>query len=121
MATQPVLPVQMPGHWDTAEGAEMASRSLEFSRAQLCKGNLSDLALANAQYLETIDIGTVQFQSAIAMQTAAKERIRWLSAHLALAVAALEELHLKAVIGTNDELHAALDNAWAAISKARSQ
>ena len=32
---------------------------------------------------------------------------------------ALEELHLKAVVGTDEERHAALDKAWAAISKAR--
>jgi hypothetical protein len=34
---------------------------------------------------------------------------------------ALEELHLKAVVGTNDERHAALNKAWAAISKARGE
>jgi hypothetical protein len=32
---------------------------------------------------------------------------------------ALEELHLKAVVGTDDERHAALNKAWAAIAKAR--
>lgn len=32
---------------------------------------------------------------------------------------ALEELHLKAVVGTDEERHAALIKAWAAISKAR--
>lgn len=79
------LPTSMPGHWDTAEGREMAERYLEQDRNQLGKAELSDLALANAQYLEDISVGTVTFQSAIAMQTAAKERIRWLSAHLAAA------------------------------------
>jgi hypothetical protein len=34
---------------------------------------------------------------------------------------ALEQLHLKAVVGTDDERHSALNAAWAAISKARGQ
>jgi len=34
-------------------------------------------------------------------------------------LAALEELHIKTVVGTDDERHAALNNAWKAITKAR--
>jgi hypothetical protein len=79
------LPDSLTGHWDTTGDREMAERYLKEGRHQLAKGDLSDMALANAQYLEDINVGTVTFQSAIAMQTAAKERIRWLSAHLALA------------------------------------
>lgn len=75
----------MPGHWDTAEGRAIAEDYLKRDRRALCMGDVSDLALANAQYLEDISVGTVTFQSAIGMQTAAKERIRWLSAHLAVA------------------------------------
>lgn len=33
-------------------------------------------------------------------------------------LAALQELHLKTVVGTDAERHAALDDAWAAITKA---
>jgi hypothetical protein len=85
------LPDALPGHWDTAGGREMAERYLKETRQQQTKGGLPDFVLANAQYLEDISVGTVTFQSAIAMQTAAKERIRWLSAHLALAELQLTE------------------------------
>lgn len=77
------FPDTMPGHWHTAEGREMAETYLATARAMLAKSDLPDFMLANAQYLETMNVGTVTVQSAIAMQTAAKERIRWLSAHLA--------------------------------------
>ena len=73
------LPVEMPGHWDTAEGHQMALRCLTEIRADLCKGDVSDLALANAVFMASrndLDL--------IVWQTAAKERIRWLSAQLAL-------------------------------------
>lgn len=86
------LPAAPAGHWDTPEGREMALDYLGKSRASLCMGELSDLHLANKQYLEDISVGTVTFQSAIGVQTAAKERIRWLSAHLAAANLANEEL-----------------------------
>lgn len=86
-----LLPETLPGHWDTVDGRDMAERYLKEGRDQLGKRELSDMALANAQYLEDINVGTVTFQSAIAMQTAAKERIRWLSAHLALAELRLAE------------------------------
>lgn len=79
------LPKAMAGHWETPEGREIAVDYLAKDRGSLCMGNLSDFHLANAQYLEDISVGTVTFQSAIGMQTAAKERIRWLSAQLAAA------------------------------------
>jgi hypothetical protein len=52
------------------------------TRADLCKGDMSDFALANAQFMcdrNSLDL--------IAYQTAAKERIRWLSIQLARALA----------------------------------
>lgn len=58
----------------------MAGRSLNEARTRLCKGDVSDFALANAVFLASrndLDL--------IVWQTAAKERIRWLSAHLAVA------------------------------------
>lgn len=79
-----VLPI-IPGHWATSDGAEMAARCVGEDRSQLTKGDLSDFALANAQFLASrhdLDL--------IVYQTAAKERIRWLSAQLARAQAALE-------------------------------
>ncbi len=79
------LPQAAPGHWDTPEGREIAVDYLAKDRANLCMGDVSDFHLANKQFLEDISVGTVTFQSAIGMQTAAKERIRWLSVHLAAA------------------------------------
>lgn len=86
------LPAALAGHWDTLDGLSMAERYLKQTRNDLCRGDVSDMALANAQYLEDISVGTMTFQSAISMQTAAKERIRWLSAHLAAAEVTIARL-----------------------------
>jgi hypothetical protein len=70
-----------PGHWDTSEGHEMAVEYAARDRASLMMGDLSDFALANAQFMadrNSIDL--------IAFQTAAKQRIRWLSVQLAAAL-----------------------------------
>lgn len=79
-----LLPDSMPGHWDTPEGAEMAREYAGKQRTDLHMGDLSDLVLANAQYMQLRDSLLLG-----AYQTAAKERIRWLSAQLALAKAEL--------------------------------
>jgi hypothetical protein len=79
------LPATLPGHWETAEGREMAKRYGDMDRAALCMGDRSDLGLANAVFL--IDRNSLDL---IAVQTAAKERIRWLSAKLAMAQAAFD-------------------------------
>jgi len=69
------------GHWSTVEGTEMANRYAAKQRGDLAYGDKSDLELANAIFMASrndLDL--------IALQTAAKERIRWLSAQLALAL-----------------------------------
>jgi len=71
-------PVQ--GHWNTPEGTDKANEYAEMSRDDLAMGNMSDLELANAQYLVSRDS-----ISLLSYQTAAKERIRWLSVQLAIA------------------------------------
>lgn len=81
------LPAAMPGHWDTPEGHEIAVDYLAKERSALAMGDLSDFHLANKQYLEEINVGPVIIHSSIGVQTAAKERIRWLSARLAAATA----------------------------------
>lgn len=68
----------MPPHWSTDEGTEKANEYLELRRDQLGYGHLTDFELANAQYL--CNRGSIEL---IGYQTAAKERIRWLSAQLA--------------------------------------
>jgi hypothetical protein len=74
------LPAAMPGHWDTLDGCRMANDYADRSREELMMGHLSDLALANAVFMASRDDLDL-----LAYQTAAKERIRWLSAQLALA------------------------------------
>lgn len=74
------LPEQLPGHWDTTDGRDIADDYLKRTRECLCHGELSDLAVANAVFMagrSDVDL--------IVWQTAAKERIRWLSAQLAAA------------------------------------
>ncbi|MCA1199174.1 hypothetical protein K9B35_14445 [Sphingomonas sp. R647] len=69
------LPEALPGHWATAEGRDMALRSLDDPNIAPSRARVPDLALANAVFLTPH----------IANLTDAKERIRWLSAMLAVA------------------------------------
>ncbi len=74
----PVFTAPVDGHWSTDEGTEMANRYVAMDREDLAYGHMTDLELANAVYMsdrKSLDL--------IVMQTAAKERIRWLSAKLA--------------------------------------
>ena len=75
------LPKTMPGHWDTPDGYEVAQQYIGRDRSAIGKGDLSDLHVANAVFLadrNDLDL--------IVWQTAAKQRIRWLSVQLALAI-----------------------------------
>lgn len=81
------LPEILVGHWETAEGLAMAEQYARRSRATLALGERSDLALANAVFL--IDRNSLELGL---LQTAARERIRWLSVQLAIAHAALRSL-----------------------------
>lgn len=74
------LPINAPGHWSSAEGCDIATEYAHKSRADLMHGEMSDLALANEQYMVSRDSLDL-----LPMQTAAKERIRWLSAQLFIA------------------------------------
>lgn len=80
------LPDKLPGHWSTDNGAMMARFYATRPREELAMADMSDMELANHIYM----MNKFDF-SMIAAQTAAKERIRWLSARLALAEAALGE------------------------------
>lgn len=72
------LPDSLPGHWDSSDGKAIAEEYLTLDRSDLAMPELSDLHLANAQFL--VSRGSLEL---IHYQTAAKERIRWLSAQLA--------------------------------------
>ena len=81
------LPAVKSGHWSTPDGHEMALHYGCKSRRDLCMGDLSDFELANAQFL--VDRRALEL---IHFQTAAKDRIRWLSVQLALALSIIEAL-----------------------------
>jgi len=76
----PQLPAVLPGHWTTPDGHEKAVEYSTMTREQLGFGDKSDLAVANAIFM----VGRDDLEL-IALQTAAKERIRWLSVQLAVA------------------------------------
>lgn len=72
-----------PGHCDDDEAwANFFPRYARETRGDLGFGDLTDFALANAQFMEDRNSITL-----VAYQTAAKERIGWLSVHLAIALA----------------------------------
>lgn len=74
------LPVPLPGHWDTEDGRDIASECVTQDRARIAYGDKSDMEIANAVFMvDRYDLALIHYQ------TAAKERIRWLSAQLALA------------------------------------
>lgn len=73
----------LSGHWDSPD-AEMIAAYAGKTRGDLMHGNMTDFLLANRQYLAgRTDLDLV------AWQTAAKERIRWLSVQLALQSSAI--------------------------------
>lgn len=74
------LPESLGGFWSTAEGREMALEYAGKTRKDLGKGDMTDFQLANGVYLASRDDLDL-----IIYQTAAKERIRWLSVQLAIA------------------------------------
>lgn len=84
--TQPLPPV-LPGHWTTHEGQQMATGYLTIERRNLVSGEVPDFALANAIFMADSHSADLR-----ALQHAAKGRIRWLSAQLAAARYALNEI-----------------------------
>ncbi len=79
--TEFTVPSRADGHCeDDAAWSEMVRRYGPMDRSRLCMGEKSDFLLANAQFL--VDRNSLDL---IAYQTAAKDRIRWLSIQLAIA------------------------------------
>jgi hypothetical protein len=105
-----VLPEVLDGHWTTAEGRDMAERYAAQPRSAIGFADHTDFALANAVFMadrNSIDL--------IVMQTAAKDRIRWLSANLAAAREYVEIANrdLAKVYSENQTLTTALEEARA--------
>lgn len=84
-------PAIAPGHWESDAGHSIAIEYALKERADLCSGAMSDFELANRQFMAG------RFDTdLVAWQTAAKERIRWLSVKLAQAQAEIERLSASA-------------------------
>lgn len=98
-AREAQLPDVAAGHWSSAAGLQMAVGYATKTRADLGMHDVPDLALANALYLASGEI---------AIQTAAKERMRWLSVQLVLSEA--RATSLEAELKRRDEVASA---AWA--------
>lgn len=77
----PIKIAPVSGHWDTFQGAALARDYVSMVRTDLTHGSLSDFAIANEVFLSSRDDLNL-----IVWQTAAKERIRWLSVQLAIAL-----------------------------------
>ena len=74
------LPKSLDGHWASEAGHQIAVEYAGKSRADLSHAHMTDMELANAVFLANRhDLNLIHYQ------TAAKERIRWLSVQLAKA------------------------------------
>jgi hypothetical protein len=74
------LAPSLPGHWETPEGRLMAAEYAGKPRADLAYGERTDMEIANRIFMANRhDLDLIHWQEA------AKQRIRWLSAQLALA------------------------------------
>jgi hypothetical protein len=88
MRGEPVAIERGPGHCEN-DGfwAEFCARYGPMRREELCLGDRTDFALANDQFLAD------RYSLALgALQTAAKDRIRWLSVQLAMAIQGRAEM-----------------------------
>lgn len=88
------LPQSLPGHWESEGGREMARLYATKQRGELVLSDVSDLALANLCFLE----GNLR------NQTAAKDRIRWLSVQLALVTGELDRRVTELLEANNREV-----------------
>lgn len=83
-------PAIAPGHWETESGQSIAIEYALKQRADLAHGPMSDFELANRQFMAG------RFDTdLVAWQTAAKERICWLSVKLAQTLAEIDSLSVK--------------------------
>ena len=98
----------IPPHWSTDEGTEKANEYVTMSRSDLAMGDKTDFELANAVYL----VGRESI-SLLSFQTAAKERIRWLSAQLAASTIRAASIPTQpGVRGLAEALHHQIDEYW---------
>lgn len=101
------LPESLPGHWTTPAGREMAMATLDDPHMARSRERISDFHLANEVFLSP----------GIANLTDAKERIRWLSAQLAVcqtttASLEAENVRLREVVASEKILAEMLKEAF---------
>lgn len=78
MSIAETLPTSLDQHWSTPEGHSLAVEYAGKLRTDLCMGDRSDFEIANGVFMvDRFDLDLISYQ------TAAKERIRWLSVQLA--------------------------------------
>lgn len=114
------IPDILPGHWNTDEGSGMAKYYATKTRAELAGGQHSDMGVAFM--IAMLGRADLDFEPRLAM---AKDRIRWLSAQLAVAnaaqadqLAALRAITFQTAQGAVFERDACITQARAAIAKA---
>lgn len=76
------LPCPLPGHWNATDGHAMAMEYALKTREQLCDGGSTDMLVAFEIASLRRDDPPGMFEPTLA---AARDRIRWLSVHLAMA------------------------------------
>lgn len=83
-----IIPDQVPGHWETLAGKQMAGEYADNTRARLCGGQYTDMEIAH----QTAMIGRddLMFEPKLSM---ARDRIRWLSVQLAIATDLIKTAH----------------------------
>lgn len=91
------LPDNLPGHWTTPDGAEMAQRYVDIPRHQLFGGDFTDFEAAHRVAMTSRN--DLDFEASLAL---ARDRIRWLSVQLAVAKAEKVEL-LAALIALTEK------------------
>lgn len=107
-----ILPTVLPGHWTSADGLAKATEYSTRARADLAMPEATDLALANELYLAN---------GFLPIQTAAKERMRWLSVQLAISQAALRGLIAVRPANWDDDEDPEHQAAWSAAAAAARQ
>lgn len=103
------LPNELPGHWRTGDGAAKAREYAALTRKQLDMSDMTDMELANAIYLLDAHRHSI---GALPLQTAAKDRIRWLSVQLALARARPGEDAMAALVALVGALDRTKWSSW---------
>jgi hypothetical protein len=115
MAEAVELPALLAGHWETPDGRAMAAEYATQPRSRLCGGQFSDMEVAFK--IAMLMRSDTDFEPRLAM---AKDRIRWLSTHLAIARQDAD-CGLRIQVETMTALSAARERQFAQLREARDE